>query len=946
MFVLVAMAATASAQERGEPVPPLSTAGALASQRIRDLTRGRTIQSGGCVNEPECEDGPLVTPALQAETSIAVDATGQHVVVGFNDGRGFTKNPVSISGFMYSDDGGLTFVDGGQLPTPGNDVVGGQRFPQVYGDPDVRYAGACTFIYSSIGVTKFGAGLAQGLVVHRSTDCGHTWTGPIDVPPSINPNGDVDPFGNASDAADKELTDIDPDTGRFMICWSNFGENGVEMSCAYSDDILSPSPTFSPRTVVAARSVDGQGSAVRFAANGSPLAVVAWTTFGALTNRISYARSTDNGQTWSAPAFLTPSFLSMDQVLGNDRVNTNPAVAFDRTDGPFSGAVYVVYSNNNSRDGADVMLQRSSDGAQTFSAPIALNSRPGNDRAQWFPYVTVDKTTGRVIVFYYDQGADTSGDLTEVTYTFSDDGGVTWSPPGPMSERPFKAGWGNDTSQPNLGDYNQAVAQLGTVYASYAMTRLVGFTDGQPAATLTTPDVQVSAFQPAARPPVRIGVPRITDAGGNGAIDPGEQVSLDLPLTNYVTNPLNAAALGGLNGTLSTATPGVAVVQPSSSYLTLAPGSTVSNTTPFVLQVSPSLPPGTPIELSLRVLGGAGPIDLPVTIQTGTQVYTTLLSETFESVTGGSLPAGWVSSHGAGPNTVPWITTAAFAPALCGSSNRAFHQNANDAPGGNQARWERLFSPTITVPSLSQFVSVDFDVCYDTEDDPNFRVLAYDGLFLRLTDLTPGRTIRAVLAEAFDQEFTTDGFKHYPKHLPRNDDPAYFQDMSVWAGASNGTQHVHMEFPGMADSQFQLRFEYTQDQFAICSDVRPGRACGVSLDNIVVRNMVAVAQPSVTLSVAQSLARDPVTNDIVATVTVTNSGTAAAENVALTSVTLGSATPSTPLPALGTIAAGASATVVVRFPGSAAATGTLDVLRILASYSGGSAGGTFRVIVP
>jgi hypothetical protein len=89
-----------------------------------------------------------------------------------------------------------------------------------------------------------------------------------------------------------------------------------------------------------------------------------------------------------------------------------------------------------------------------------------------------------------------------------------------------------------------------------------------------------------------------------------------------------------------------------------------------------------------------------------------------------------------------------------------------------------------------------------------------------------------VLAEAFEQQFTTDGFKHYPKHLPRNNDPNYFQDMSAWAGASTKFQHVHLEFPGMAGSVVQLRFEYTQDELGTCADVRPGDACGVAVDNV------------------------------------------------------------------------------------------------------------------
>jgi hypothetical protein len=179
---------------------------------------------------------------------------------------------------------------------------------------------------------------------------------------------------------------------------------------------------------------------------------------------------------------------------------------------------------------------------------------------------------------------------------------------------------------------------------------------------------------------------------------------------------------------------------------------------------------------------------------------------------------------------VPWVTTKGF----CGkNSGMAFHQNANDDPPDlSPARWERLLSPAITVPPDADLVTLDFDVCYDTEDDPNFNILAYDGFFLRVTDLTPGRTLRSVLAEAFEQQFTTDGFKHYPKHFPRSNDPNYFEDMSAWAGASTKFQHVHLEFPGMAGSVVQLRFEYTQDASGTCADVRPGDSCGVALDNV------------------------------------------------------------------------------------------------------------------
>jgi hypothetical protein len=922
----------------------LSTMGGLAKRRLAQRNAVSGL-SGGCVNQPDCGEASFVAGQTQSETAIAVDSTGQHIVIGFNDFRGFRATAISLSGFIYSDDGGATFVDGGQLPTGPTRVVGGFVVPQVLGDPDVKYIGGCTFVYSSLATQAYGTnGLVGSLVVHRSTDCGHTWQGPFDVPPSINPGGTVDVNGDANDFADKDLADVDPDTGRYILCWSNFTLTAVEMSCAYSDSITAAVPTFSARRVVSATPADGQGMSVRFAGNGSPNAYVAWERFpGAITNNVGFARSTDNGVTWSAPVNLAANFITMDEVLGNDRVHTSPSLAVDKSAGPFRGNVYVVYSNNNSRDGADVAFQRSADGGITFSAPVLLNSRPGNDRAQWFPFVTADRNTGRVYVFYYDQGVDTSGDLTQVTYLYSDDGGGTWSRPAQLTDQPFKAGWGNDSSQPNLGDYNQAEAQLGALYAAYAATTPVGFAEGQPGTSLPTPDVffkKVAAG--AVSVPLQLGASTAVDSGGDGNIDPGEQVQLTIPLTNAVTNPLSATTLTGVAGTLSTTTPGVIVSQAVSAYPALLPGATAANATPYVLQISPAFAPGTPIQLTLSVATAQGPATLRLTRTTGTPVYTTLLSENFDSVSPGALPAGWTAVHGAGLNTVPWRTSNSF----CGASNKLFHPNADDGPvGGTPSRWERLFSPSFAVPGNAEYVTIDFDVCYDTEDDPNFRIRAYDGLFLRITDLTPGRTLRSVLAEAFEQEFTTDSFNHYPKHLPRNGDPNYFEDMSAWAGSSNGIQHVHMKLPGMAGSTAQLRFEFTQDGLFTCADVRPGHTCGVAVDNVVVRSALSIAPSPVNLETRVSLARDTATSQIVATLTIVNTGTAPATNVQLTSVTLNGQPPLDALPAGGTIPPNGAAVIALRFA-SSGAPGTPAILRVAGSYTGGSFNGSFRVTLP
>jgi hypothetical protein len=792
-------------------------------------------QEPDCTLHPACLDEGELPRGTQAETAIAVDDTGQHVVVGFNDFRGFDLEQLSVSGFMYSDDGGKTFVDGGQLPTGPPDMFG---FPQVFGDPDVKYLGACNFVYSSIFVVvkNFPAGpaLVQTMSIHRSRDCGHTWEGPFEVTAASNPSGMLDEDGAPTDAADKELIDVDRRTGRLLMTWTNFtpaGPSGVQILSTYSDDVLSATPpTFAEASVISATPRDGQGSIPRFGPE-KDRAYVSWRRFpGGLSNSVGFARSDDGGKTWGPPVEITAPFFTIDHILGDDRVNTNPWLAVDKSWSRTRGNIYITYSQNNSHDGADIMVQRSTNGGQGFSEPKAVNSRPGDDRAQWFPAATVDNHTGRVFIHYYDQGIASSGDLTEVSYVFSDDG-KHWSPPLPLTDRPFHAGWGNDTSQPNLGDYNMSVALQGKYYAVFAEAGRppAGFVDGQPDLSMTEPDVVVQVLpKPDHRfraAPLDWQGEKVHDSGGNGHIDPRELVLLSIDLRNYVTNPESKKKIEDIFAVLSTSTPGVDVLLGVSVWKDLKPGETGQNRFPFFLFTRPSFVPGTAIELKLEIWSDDHePTILRRTVFTGTPQPTLLIEEDFDG------PIGpWSSVSATGPTIPPWVIQGGSpsAPGFCGNtSNAAFHVNT---PG---SAWHRLFSPAFQVPADAEYVTVDFDVCYDTEDDPSFNVLAYDGLFLRVTDLTPGHTLRSVLAEAFEDKFSTDGFFHYPKHFPRNDDPAYFEDMSAWAGESGRFHHVHLRLPGMAGTVAQLRFEYTQDELASCADVRPGHSCGVSVDNV------------------------------------------------------------------------------------------------------------------
>lgn len=850
---------------------------------------GIGIDNSGCLSDdPECEDeeGGVGLNDKQSEMGIAVDPSGMHVVVGYNDAQGFATNPNKLSGFATSHDGGVTFTTIGTMPSPGNQSIGATLYPQIFGDPDIKWLPAPStpnggvFIYASIMVRTITgpsavAGTVQTMCIHRSLDFGDTWQGPFEVTSATNPNG-LFTGNNARDTSDKEFIDVDPDTNRVMIAWSNFSSVtspvGKEMLTSFSDDLATAAtPTWStPVNVNLGGTVPGQGIIPRFAGGGSPNVYV---TYQSQTTSVAsqqiFARSTDNGVTFTPAVALTAAtYKFIDQIQGNDRAHTFPWMAVDNSPVVATkGNIYVVYADNTLNDGSDIVFQKSVDGGLNFTPPVTLNARPGMDRPQWFPVVTVDTTTGRVWVFYYDQGVADSGDVTETSAVYSDDGGTTWSRQISLTDRPFHGGYGNDTGQPNLGDYNMGWAQGGNLYSTFAYTPpIVNFADGQVGTTLPAIDF---FFKKTNETPARAGLEiRNQPPGGVSMLEkPTTQTGeLTIPLTNITTNPLDTpTTYTGVSATLTTSTPNVSVTTGVSAYPDIASGVTQNNTTTYIVQFAPAFVWGTKVDFALNITTAQGNRTLVFSENTGNApIITNLINENFDAAAQPALPAGWVNTHVGGLNTVPWGTASNKPKTNAVVSRGLYHANANDNGTGDPTRREEADSPQFIVPANSRFVSVDFDLAYDTEDDPSFIYQAYDGSVVDMVDFTAGRTARRVLAEAFADEITTGGIFHYPKHFPRSNSTRYYQDMSAWSGDSttvpgnnaNGYLHVHMLFPGMASSTAQLRISFAQDSNGICTDVRPSDTnCGVLIDNVVI-NSIAYSAPTAADTLVSGLVLD------------------------------------------------------------------------------------------
>ena len=264
-----------------------------------------------CLNQPRCPGGLRESaPGGQAEVSIAVDESGQHVVIGYNDTRGFNENPISLSGVLYSEDGGKLSSTAGELPSPGTDAIGTTRLPQVFGDPEVKYLGDCAFVYSSILVAKSCDTTAvQTMGVHRSTDCGKTWPGPFEMTAATNPNGIVE----EDDARRRGRQGVHGRRSRHGPADHQLVElhAGGAGRCRDPHCVSRQRQDWRDADLVGGhhRRGDRRRRAVLDSAfrRGNNNAYVAWRrfpfpgTFFGLGNTVGFARSLDNGATWQAP---------------------------------------------------------------------------------------------------------------------------------------------------------------------------------------------------------------------------------------------------------------------------------------------------------------------------------------------------------------------------------------------------------------------------------------------------------------------------------------------------------------------------------------------------------------------------------------------------------------------------------------------------------------------
>jgi hypothetical protein len=194
------------------------------------------------------------------------------------------------------------------------------------------------------------------------------------------------------------------------------------------------------------------------------------------TNRIWCVRSTNAKNGAVVPTFDRSTAVN----LGGDIVFGEPInpeglvgqvfVAVDRSGTSTNNNVYMLASVQPSgfTNGSDVMFARSTNGGITFSAPRRINNDAVN-HAKWHWFGTLSVApSGRIDVVWYDSRNSPNNVTSQLFYSFSIDGGNTWSPNVAVSNlfNPF-IGYPN---QQKIGDYITVVSDDDSANVAYAAT--------------------------------------------------------------------------------------------------------------------------------------------------------------------------------------------------------------------------------------------------------------------------------------------------------------------------------------------------------------------------------------------------------------------------------------------------------------------------------------------
>ncbi|MFH1937338.1 MAG: T9SS type A sorting domain-containing protein, partial [Bacteroidota bacterium] len=202
--------------------------------------------------------------------------------------------------------------------------------------------------------------------------------------------------------------------------------------------------TFAPST----QSLPGMMVCVGAYQNVQGGAVYVVTNGGnAFASNFTFYRSLNGGTTFT---FMSSQYFSGyvgSNVNGrnsvqNMRTRPYPFIAADNSFGPNRGRLYCVYASNDppgNGNKPDIWSRYSDDGGSTWSTANRVNDDANTTQHnQWHPAPWCDKETGRLYIQWMDTRDTPTSDSALIYATYSDDGGVTFSANQAISNKKMK----------------------------------------------------------------------------------------------------------------------------------------------------------------------------------------------------------------------------------------------------------------------------------------------------------------------------------------------------------------------------------------------------------------------------------------------------------------------------------------------------------------------------
>ncbi|MCL4196121.1 MAG: glycoside hydrolase [Phycisphaerales bacterium] len=362
------------------------------------------------------------------EPSFAINPLNPlHMVVGWREFPTI-ESDARYAGYAITLDGGRTWHNGGTLDPPPQAPNSQQS------DPVLAVDAAGVFFYNSLAI----GGELRGVTVYRSGSGGFSWDMPVYI---------------AEDCCDKNWYAADHVTGHHYCVWQPFGDF--------------------------ARSTDGGRTWGRWEMGVQLMAFVHAGPEGEVyigwpQGRNILIRRSDNARDPNVePEFGPATYVELGRSAAGLPVNPagysgQPSIATNRRLGRLRGWVYVLCSVIPSDDVCDVMFGRSTDGGQTWSTPVRVNDdSPGKDY-QWMASMSV-APSGRIDAVWFDTRDDPNHFISRLYYSYSWDGGDTWSRNRPVGD-PWDPSLGYPGGQRKIGDYFQCQSDNGSVSVIHPAT--------------------------------------------------------------------------------------------------------------------------------------------------------------------------------------------------------------------------------------------------------------------------------------------------------------------------------------------------------------------------------------------------------------------------------------------------------------------------------------------